>query len=161
LGEKKLATVKVVTDIAAPIEVCFDLARNIDVHSATVWRHTREAAVAGVTGGLIEEGQTVTFEATHLLVRQRLTSRIVRMERPRVFVDRMQRGAFKSMMHTHEFEEFGGLTRMTDTLQFEAPLGWLGRLAERIVLEDYMRKFLIDRNHELKIMAELQGWPAR
>jgi ligand-binding SRPBCC domain-containing protein len=150
-----------VTDIAAPIDVVFDLARNIDVHSATVWKRTREAAVAGVTEGLIEEGQTVTFEATHLFVRQRLTSRIARMERPRLFVDEMQRGAFKSMTHTHEFEEIGGMTRMTDTLHFEAPLGLLGRLAERIVLEDYMRKFLIDRNRELKMMAELQGWPAR
>jgi ligand-binding SRPBCC domain-containing protein len=83
------------------------------------------------------------------------------MERPRVFVDEMQRGAFKSMTHTHEFEEIGGMTRMTDTLHFEAPLGLLGRLAERVVLEDYMRKFLIDRNRELKMMAELQGWPAR
>ncbi|MFC0215628.1 SRPBCC family protein [Paenibacillus chartarius] len=153
----KLITVKVVTNISAPIDVVFDLARDIDVHSQTVWKHTKERAVAGTTSGLIELGESVTFEATHFGVRQRLTSRIIRMERPHVFVDQMQRGAFKSMMHIHEFAESEGGTVMTDVLRFEAPLGWLGRLAERWVLKDYMRRFLEDRNRELKALAEMQG----
>ncbi len=37
--------------IMAPIERCFDLARDIDIHTKTVWKHTREKAVAGVTTG--------------------------------------------------------------------------------------------------------------
>ncbi|WP_331436822.1 SRPBCC family protein [Gordoniibacillus kamchatkensis] len=144
-------------DIAAPIELCFDLARDIDIHSATVWKHTREKAVAGVTSGLILAGETVTFEATHFLVRQRLTSEIVQMERPYVFVDRMLRGAFKSMQHTHEFQAVGGVTRMTDTLQFAAPFGLLGLAAERLVLAKYMRRFVEDRNRALKRIAERGG----
>lgn len=150
-----MITVQTHTDIAAPIGLCFDLARDIGVHSATVWKHTREKAVAGITEGMIGMGESVTFEATHFLVRQRLTSSIVHMQKPYVFVDRMQRGAFKSMTHTHEFREMGGgITRMTDTLQFEAPLGWLGLAAERLVLGRYMLRFLEDRNRKLKQIAE-------
>lgn len=43
--------VTTVTKIYAPIEHCFDLARDIEVHTQTVWKHTRERAVAGVTSG--------------------------------------------------------------------------------------------------------------
>jgi len=141
--------------VEAPIERCFDLARDIDVHTRTVWKHTKERAVSGRTSGKIELGETVTFEATHLGVRQRLTSEIIEFEYPRRFVDRMVRGAFKRMRHEHDFERIDERrTRMTDTLTFEAPLGPLGRLAERLVLRRYMLAFLEDRNAEVKRIAE-------
>src|SRR4051794_11946768 len=97
--------VKVVTEIEirAAIEVCFDLARNIDVHTQTVWRHTKEKAVSGTTTGMINEGETVTFQATHFLIRQKLKSKITAYERPFLFVDEMIHGAFKSLRHEHEF----------------------------------------------------------
>ncbi|TLS52548.1 SRPBCC family protein [Paenibacillus antri] len=142
--------------VDAPIETIFDLARDIDVHTRTVWKHTKERAVAGRTSGKIERGETVTFQATHLGVRQKLTSEIVEFDRPRRFVDRMVRGAFKSMRHEHDFVQIGGgaQTLMKDTLTFSAPLGPLGRLVERIILRRYMTRFLEDRNRALKKLAE-------
>jgi ligand-binding SRPBCC domain-containing protein len=144
--------------VEASIQRCFDLARDIDVHTRTVWKHTKEKAVAGRTSGKIELGETVTFEATHFGVRQRLASEIVEFDAPRRFVDRMVRGAFKRMRHEHDFEALGERsTRMTDTLTFEAPLGPLGWIAERLVLRRYMLKFLEDRNAEVKRIAEREG----
>jgi len=142
--------------VDAPIEAVFDLARDIDVHTRTVWKHTKERAVGGRTGGKIELGETVTFQATHLGVRQQLTSEIVEFVRPHRFVDRMVRGAFKRMTHEHDFEPLGAKTLMTDTLTFEAPFGPIGRLVERFVLRRYMLRFLEDRNKELKKIAERQ-----
>ncbi|WP_425452440.1 SRPBCC family protein [Paenibacillus cellulosilyticus] len=141
-------------EIDAPIQLCFDLARDIEIHTRTVWKHTRERAIHGVTSGPIGEGETVTFEATHLGVRQRLTSKITAYEEPTLFVDEMQKGAFKRLRHTHDFQERDGKTVMTDVLEFEAPLGPLGFLAERLVLKWYMRRFLEHRNLELKKLAE-------
>jgi hypothetical protein len=46
------------TKIAAPINICFDCARNIDLHQQSVV-HTKEIAIAGRKSGLIEEGETV------------------------------------------------------------------------------------------------------
>ncbi|MDQ0857909.1 hypothetical protein QFZ72_001388 [Bacillus sp. V2I10] len=48
----------------APIEVCFDLARNVEVHPKTT-KKTKEKAVGGVTSGLLQEGDTVVWEAVH------------------------------------------------------------------------------------------------
>lgn len=153
--------VKVITEIEidAAIDVCFDLARNIDVHTQTVWRHTKERAVAGTTTGMINEGETVTFQATHFLIRQKLRSKITAYNRPFLFVDEMMYGAFKSLRHEHNFIDLGNKTLMRDTLVFEAPLGLLGWLAERLVLQHYMKRFLMHRNVNLKRLAEKSSGP--
>ncbi|WP_392454981.1 cell division protein [Chryseomicrobium aureum] len=139
--------------IHAPITVCFDLARNIDVHIQTTGK-TNERAVAGVTSGLIEKGQTVTWEATHLGVRQKLTAKITQMERPYQFVDVMVKGAFHSFTHTHEFVESGTGTIMKDTFSYKSPLGIVGILVDKLLLERYMREFIVNRAEGLKKIAE-------
>lgn len=139
--------------IRAPIERCFDLARSIDIHMRSAAR-TRERAVGGVTSGLIELGQSVTWEAVHFGIRQRLTARITAMERPYRFVDEMVSGAFRSFVHSHEFEQCNGQTLMRDTFDYTSPFGLLGRLADRLFLEAYMRRFLLERNHYIQRLAE-------
>ena len=141
------------TFIAVPPEKCFDMARDIGLHCQTA-AFTQERAVAGVTNGLIELGQTVTFEARHLGLRQKLTSRIVLFERPRMFVDEMQSGAFQSLRHLHEFEPAEGGTLMRDTLIWTSPLGILGRIADALVVERHMANFIRRRNMGLKAFAE-------
>lgn len=141
------------TRIAAPIERCFDLARSVEAHVASTGS-SGERPVGGVTRGLIGLGEEVTWEATHLGVRQRLTARITRMDRPRSFTDEMVRGAFRSFVHTHCFREEGGETVMGDHFDYRAPLGPLGWLADRLFLERYMRRFLTERAASLKAQAE-------
>ncbi|MEM1211334.1 MAG: SRPBCC family protein [Planctomycetota bacterium] len=148
----------VITDMRAPIGRCFDLSRSIDAHVATV-EGTGERAVAGRTSGLIALGESVTWEARHFGVRQRLTSRITAMDRPTFFQDRMERGAFRSFEHDHMFEERGeGVTRMTDVLRFSAPGGLIGWGFERLVLGWYLRRFLTERGLALKTLAESCDW---
>ena len=145
------------TRIQAPIEHVFDLARSIDAHQAST-SHTGERAVGGRTSGLIELGETVTWEARHLGVKQRLSVEITRMERPRLFEDRMIRGAFASMNHMHTFQPDGEVTVMRDAFEFTAPLGILGRLVEWLFLTRYMERFLIQRNQVLKELSESGQW---
>lgn len=139
--------------IEAPIAVCFDLARNVDVHTETTAK-TKERAVAGVTSGLMEKGDAVTWEATHLGVKQKLTAQIIAMDKPHSFTDTMVKGAFHSFVHTHEFIEKGSGTIMRDRFVYRAPLGILGKLADRLFLEKYMNSFIADRAVALKKIAE-------
>lgn len=141
--------------IHAPIHVCFDLARNVDVHIETTSK-TKEKAIDGVTSGLMENGDTVTWEATHLGVRQKLTAKIIKMERPSTFTDVMVKGAFHSFTHTHEFTDSGTGTIMKDTFSYTSPLGILGVIADKLFLEKYMRNFIVNRAIELKKIAENQ-----
>ena len=150
----------IVTEIAAPIERVFDLARSIDVHQESQSRH-RERAVAGRTSGLIEAGEVVTWEAVHFGIRQRLTSRIDAMTRPVHFRDSMVAGAFRSFVHDHHFEGIPGGTRMTDVFDYVAPLGVLGSLADRLFLKRHMRCLLEERNAVIKDLAESQSGSVR
>jgi len=145
--------VVVKTAIRAPIERCFDLARNVDVHVQSTAR-TKERAVGGVTHGLMELGQEVTWEATHFGIRQRLTSRITAYDRPRSFRDSQVRGAFLRFDHDHLFSCMDGLTTMTDVFDYTPPWRWLGRVADRLFLEQYMQRFLTERQKVIKSIAE-------
>lgn len=139
--------------VDAPIHICFDLTRNVEVHMETTAK-TKERAIAGVTTGLMENGDTVTWEAVHLGVRQRLTAKIIEMDRPHKFTDVMVKGAFHSFTHTHEFIESGTGTIMKDVFSYKSPFGIIGKIADRLFLERYMNKFIADRAMELKRIAE-------
>lgn len=141
------------TRINVPVAACFDLARDIDAHAETT-RFTGERAVAGVMHDKMGAGGTVTFEARHLGVRQRLSSRMTLFDPPYAFADEMTQGAFRSLTHVHEFRAVTGGTVMRDTLTWVSPLGMLGHVADRLFLVRYMRHFLARRNRNLKEIAE-------
>jgi ligand-binding SRPBCC domain-containing protein len=146
--------IEVALDIAAPIERCFDLARSVDVHIRST-AFTGERAVAGVTTGLMQLGDEVTWEARHLGVRQRLTARITAYDRPHHFRDSQVHGVFARFDHDHYFEALpDGHTRMRDVFDYTAPLGLLGIVADRLFLTSYMRRFIVRRNREIARLAE-------
>jgi len=152
-----MVTIELRTFIAAPPERVFDLSRSIDLHRRSL-AHTGEEAVDGRTSGLIGPGETVTWRARHLGVRQRLTVRIAGYDRPRWFRDELVRGAFASMVHDHHFDAADGGTEMRDVFRFSAPLGPLGRLVERLVLRAYLTRLLVHRNAAIKAAAEGDEW---
>ncbi len=150
--------IELATFIDAPPERCFDLSRSVDLHERSL-DSTEERAVAGVTRGLISLGQSVTWEATHFGVRQRLTSRITAFQRPVHFRDSMIDGAFRRFDHDHWFEpDPRSGTVVRDVFDFDAPFGWLGRAFNALVLTRYMRNLLCARNALLKQVAESDDW---
>ncbi len=145
--------IRLETFINADQQTVFDLARSIDLHQIST-AHTNERAVAGKTAGLIELNESVTWEARHFGIVQRLTSKITAMTNPDYFVDEMVSGAFKSIKHEHIFETKGEGTLMTDIFKYASPLGILGRLADVLFLKLYLRKLLVTRNNVIKEYAE-------
>jgi ligand-binding SRPBCC domain-containing protein len=152
-----MPTITLHTTIHAPIEICFDLARSIDFHQFTTF-DTKEKAIAGKTSGLIAMNETVTWEAVHFGVKQKLTSKITGFDKPFYFKDEQVKGAFKCFYHEHIFEFTNGVTSMKDTFVFESPFGLLGKLFNALVLTAYMRKFLMQRNRLIKEYAENGKW---
>lgn len=145
------------TIINAPVSVCFDLARSIDLHKISV-AGSREEAVAGTSSGLIGLNEEVTWEGTHFGFRQKLTSRITAFTYPYHFRDEMTRGIFRMLRHDHYFEEEGAVTTMKDRFEFAAPFGICGRMAEKLFLNKYLTDLLTRRNQVILEMAEGEGW---
>jgi ligand-binding SRPBCC domain-containing protein len=145
------------TEIHAPIERVFDLARSIDLHQMSMG-HTRERAIDGRTSGLIEVNETVTWEAVHFGTKLRLTSKITVCESPIHLQDVMVAGAFKRFTHDHYLSETASGTSMKDIFDYDSPFGYLGSIADSLFLEGYMRRLLEIRNQEIKKAAEGEGW---
>ena len=152
-----MTVIRLITKIKAPIEVCFDLARSIDLHKLST-EGTNEEAIGGVTTGLIGMGEEVTWEARHFGVKQRLTSKITEFKFPEYFRDQMLKGAFKKIDHRHEFEQTAAFTIMKDAFDFEVPLGLLGKAFTRLILTKYLTRLLERRNEMIKEVAEDGRW---
>ena len=152
-----MTEIRLSTYIAAPIAVCFDLSRSIDVHKISTAK-TKEKAIAGRTEGLINVNESVTWEAIHFGIKQNLTVRISAMQRPHFFSDEMLKGAFKSMRHEHRFEVKDNGTLISDIFRYDTPFGLAGKFFDTIILKSYMTKFLESRNETIKEIAETGKW---
>ncbi|HEV7756234.1 MAG TPA: SRPBCC family protein [Mycobacteriales bacterium] len=154
-----MTVLRVTTVVHAPIELVFDLARDVGEHTAAL-AHTAERAVPpGRTSGRLEEGDLVCFRARHFGLPMALTARVVELRRPERFVDEQVRGAFRSLRHTHLFAATGGGTLVTDVVEWRSPLGPVGVAVDALVLRRHLLGILTARNAHLKRRAEVLALP--
>jgi ligand-binding SRPBCC domain-containing protein len=149
--------IKLNTLIDAPIERCFDLARSIDLHLRSA-HQTQERAIAGISSGLISHEEEVEWQARHFGFTFTMRVRITEFKRPSFFRDQQIHGPFKSFVHDHAFSSEGKATLMSDRLEFESPMGFLGSILDMLVINRHLEKFLITRNAAIKAAAESDLW---
>ncbi|HEY0042718.1 MAG TPA: SRPBCC family protein [Flavisolibacter sp.] len=152
-----MAVIHVETFIKAPVEIVFDLSRSVDLHKSSMAHH-KEEIIAGVSKGLIQKGDTVTWQARHLFRTRKLKVGITELTAPTFFADEMLEGDFRKMRHEHYFKSLKGGTIIVDHFCFESPFGILGKLVNIIFLKKYMTRLLLERNKEIKRIAETDLW---
>lgn len=148
-----MTTINLTTKIKAPKQIVFNASRNIDIHQQSA-SPSKEKAITGVTSGLINLNETVTWRGRHFGFYLTHKSRITAMNLYDYFVDEMEKGKFKSFKHKHFFEEENGITIMKDQLQYETPFGILGKLFDVLLLKKHLTNFLLERNKVLKEVSE-------
>ena len=154
-----MPVIELKTFIKADIETCFDLSRSINLHELSTVQ-TNEKAIAGRTSGLINLDESVTWQATHFGIKQKLTSKITAYNRPFYFRDEQQKGIFKFFIHDHYFQSKNQMVEMKDVFTFESPFGFAGRLFNAIVLTKHLKNLLVKRNALIKEFAETGKWQA-
>jgi ligand-binding SRPBCC domain-containing protein len=152
-----MPTIHLTTFVAAPSNRVFDLSRSIELHKKSMAK-SNEKVVSGISSGLIELDETVTWQAKHLFKNRFLKSKITAMKKPFSFTDEMVIGDFKSMKHEHHFKQIENGTLMIDILNFESPYGALGKISNKIFLTSYLKKLLEERNKVIKLYAESEKW---
>lgn len=140
--------------IDAPPSAVFTLALDPGLHLRSMARHG-ETMIEAPAGGVFTEGSRVTWLARHFGIPFRLRSLVFDVDAPRGFSDRQIAGPFGSFLHVHEFAEHPRGTLMRDTVTFRSPFGPLGRLVDRVVMREYMRRLISERNDALA--SELEG----
>lgn len=150
-----MTTIKLQTKIKAPIQIVFDLSRNIDIHQQSAGK-TNEKAIDGITTGLINYNETVTWRGKHFGIYLTHKSRMTAMNFYTYFVDEMEEGKFKYFKHEHFFKEENGTTIMTDKLCYVTPYGIFGKLFNTLFLKKHLYNFIVERNKVLKLLSEEQ-----
>ncbi|UTA68309.1 SRPBCC family protein [Emticicia sp. 21SJ11W-3] len=138
-------------------EICYDLSLSVDLHQLST-AQTKEYIVDGVRAGIMKLGESVTWRAKHFGIWLELSTKITEAHRPEYFVDEMQKGPFKSLRHEHHFTKTDNGVLMKDIFMFKSPMGFLGKIANTLVLENYLKSFLAKRNQCIKEMAESGRW---
>lgn len=140
--------------IAAPPDEVFAASLDPELHVRSMARHG-ETMVEAPAGGVFTEGSTVTWRARHFGIPFRLRSMVFDIDPPRGFRDRQISGPFGAFLHEHEFEEHPDGTLMRDTITFRSPFGPIGRLVDRLVMREHLRRLIDERNDV--IAAEVEG----
>lgn len=148
-----MTTITLITIINAPKQLVFDACRNIDLHQKSTSK-TKELAIAGITSGLINLNETVTWKGKHFGLYLTHKSRITEMNLYSNFRDEMVEGKFKSFQHDHFFEEINGSTTMKDEIQYEVPLSILGKVFDSFILKKHLTKLITERNQFIKNLVE-------
>ena len=105
----------------------------------------------------VEEGETAPDIRTPIIgepgsapdsiVRARSPASVIsQYDAPHRFVDEQVSGPFRRWWHEHRFETVAGGTLMTDVVEFESPVGPVGRRVNALVLTRYLTKLLEQRN---------------
>lgn len=154
-----MPTIHFTTFIGAPVDRVFDLSRNISLHKISM-QDTNEEAIAGITSGLINKDETVTWKARHLFKTRFFTSKITEMQPFEKFTDKMIKGDFLSFQHEHFFKAVENGTIVIDIINFETPYGILGKLVNKIWLIPYLEKLVIHRNEVIRQYTQSNKWRA-
>lgn len=76
----------------------------------------------------LKEGDRIEYALRFLGVPLRWTTLITRFRENDVFADLQERGPFRYWLHTHTFRAVDGSVEMHDRVEYELPLGLLGRV---------------------------------
>lgn len=140
-----------VVSIGAPREAVFDFYASLDGLQKML---IPQLGVRVVRADLpLREGSQVEFEISPsgFPIRVSWVSGITLFRRPEVFEDRMVRGPFQYWVHRHEFKALAdGKTEVVDQLEFDAPMGMLGRMASSLLLAEKIEELFRHRKEMLK-----------
>ncbi len=144
-----MPTIERTVEIDVPLERVFAFVTDMRNHRLVVPPQTQEQLLDAGDNPM-HVGTVVRLRARYGGVRWTLSSRITVFEPPDTlqpdkayFRDEQVSGPFALWQHDHWFTALSdGSTRLTDRFTYAAPFGPLGRLAERLWLDNRMRQLL-------------------
>lgn len=95
----------------------------------------------------METGMRVRLQVRPILgIPMPFASEITVVEPPHRFVDELRQGPFAAWQHEHHFAPEGSGTRITDTVRYRLPLGFLGKLFHGWLVKQEIEKLFAYRH---------------
>ena len=89
---------------------------------------------------VMRPGTLIDYRLSLLGIPFQWRTRIESFEPPHRFTDLQERGPYKRWHHTHEFSEQDGGTWMVDRVEYQLPLGPIGRLANALFVQRQLKQ---------------------
>jgi ligand-binding SRPBCC domain-containing protein len=112
--------------------------------------------VEGPPAGEIRPGAMIDYRLRLYGVPLKWRTEIETFEPPRRFIDVQVRGPYRLWRHTHEFAAEGRGTRMSDTVEYQMPLGPLGAAARALFVRRTLEKIFDYRRDNIAALLEDQ-----
>jgi ligand-binding SRPBCC domain-containing protein len=84
--------------------------------------------IVDTTDETMRVGTEITYRLKWQGIPMRWRTRIAECEPGMMFADEMTRGPYRRWYHRHSFTAVPGGVEVVDVVEYELPLGWLGRL---------------------------------
>jgi len=152
-----MPTIHLTSFVHAPADRVFDLARSTSVHKALL-RSYKHGKVEGGTEGFIGLKDKISFSLRFLGKQRDVTTRIDFLDYPHSFKSTLVKGPFASMTHEHYFKSIQNGTLLIDVLEYRLSFGAAGRMADRLLVQSFLKKYLEAKNRFIKQYAEGEKW---
>lgn len=107
-------------------------------------------------GGSLRPGTRVVMKTYLGPIPLRWVAEHTRYDRPHMFADRQVSGPFAKWEHTHRFLDDGhGGTILRDEVEYEVPLGGIGRLLAGGFVRRKLQKMFVYRHQRTRELVEL------
>jgi len=96
-------------------------------------------------------GQLITYKVSPILgIPMTWVTEITQVSDQKYFVDEQRFGPYSMWHHTHFFEEVEGGTMCTDEVYYKVPLGFLGSIANSVMVKAQLEQIFSYREKKLK-----------
>lgn len=111
-----------------------------------------------VYGDAVYAGQVMTYTVKPLLgIPLGWMTEITHVAAPNYFVDDQRKGPYKLWHHQHHFKSIEGGTEMTDLVHYRLPFGFIGNLANALLVKKELKKIFDYRYKKIEVL--FGKWP--
>ncbi|MDB5157333.1 MAG: hypothetical protein JWR50_2040 [Mucilaginibacter sp.] len=101
----------------------------------------------------VYEGMIITYKITPLLgIKMNWMTEITHVKEQQYFVDEQRFGPYALWHHEHHFKEIKGGVQMTDILNYAVPYGIIGRLSNKLLVGNKIKKIFQYREKAINKM---------
>ena len=100
----------------------------------------------------LQVGTQIEYTVRPLGAPQRWVTTIIEYEEGRHFADLQAYGPYRYWRHDHFFEDLGTQTRIVDRVQYQMPLGPLGKMGQTLIVQRQLKGIF---DHRQQVIGEL------
>ncbi len=144
--------------VEAPIDVVFGLSRSVSIFKIA-FQQNKVWPVAGITFGLIKEGEMITWKLNFLFKTRIFTIKITEMRLNDRFEEKIINNDVITLKHEHFFKPTQNGTIVIDRIDYQLKNGFLGMLMNKFVVS-FFEKNISRRIEVINQYALSDKWKA-